>query len=314
MSRTGQTSRLVDCGLVALLAVLLGIPYALTKISLATIPPLTGAAARVLLAAMVLWAFVFASRSSLKALRGSTARLFVQGCICWVAPYALLAYGQASVTSAHAAILNSTTPLFVCLISLVWTRHELLTWGRLFGVLAGVAGVMLVAGTGAAGEMGQSGLGEAAIIGASVSSAAAAIHGRRFNNMPAELVAAGSLACGAAVLVPLCLCVGAPFRGVPSVASVAALFVNAIAATGLASVIYFRLLRRIGSMGTTSVSYLRPAVGVLIGCACMGESLSGTAVLGLLAILLALTGINAQGVFRKTVVVSARALPTEGAA
>jgi hypothetical protein len=41
--------------------------------------------------------------------------------------------------------------------------------------------------------------------------------------------------------------------------------------------IYFRLIRTIGSMGTASVSYLKPAVGILVGCTLMGESLTWTA-------------------------------------
>jgi drug/metabolite transporter (DMT)-like permease len=282
----------VDYGLIVLLGVLLGIPYALTKISQTTIPPLTGVAVRVALAAVVLWIYVIVTKVKISALRGHGPRLFVQGCISSVIPYALIAYGQMSVNSALAAILNSTTPLFVCVLSLLWTRHETVTIGRLVGVSAGLAGVVLIAGTNSLTNFGQGTFGQIAIILATVSSAIAAIQGRRFNDIPPALAAAGALSCGAFILVPLSFVVDAPLHSSPSAASVAALLVNAIFATALRSVIYFRLLRTIGSMGTTSVSYLKPAVGVIVGYALMGEVVSWPAMIGLIAILFGVAAIN----------------------
>ena len=282
----------MDYGLLILLGILLGIPYALTKISQTTIPPLTGVAARVLLAAIVLWVFVFASGVKLSISRGCARRLFIQGLISCVIPYTLIAYGQTTVNSSLAAILNSTTPLFVCVIGLLWTRHELLTVGRVVGVSAGLSGVVLIAGANSLIGIGQNSFGQAAVILASVSSAVAAIQGRRLNDVPPELAAAGTLTCGAVILVPLSFVVEAPLHSTPSAGSIAALLLIAFVATALRSVIYFRLLRTIGSMGTTSVSYLKPAVGVLIGFTLMGEELTSTAAMGLLAILLGVAAIS----------------------
>ena len=55
MRRHGQTAPSLEFGLLLLLGVLWGIPYALTKISLETIPPITLVAARVSLDAAALW-------------------------------------------------------------------------------------------------------------------------------------------------------------------------------------------------------------------------------------------------------------------
>jgi drug/metabolite transporter (DMT)-like permease len=292
MGENVKIARPVDYGLLVLLGVLLGIPYALTKISQTTIPPLTGVAIRLLIAAIVLWIFALASRAKLSILKDYISRLFVQGCISCAIPYTLIAYGQTSVNSALAAILNSTTPLFVCLISLIWTQREPLRLGRMVGVSAGLAGVVMIAGANSLTGLGKDVFGQAAIILATVSSAVAAIQGRRFNDVPPELAAAGTLTCGALVLVPLCFVVDAPLHFTPSAGSVVALLVNAIFATALRSVIYFRLLRTIGSVGTTSVSYLKPAIAVLIGVTLMGEALTWTAMIGLLAILFGVAAIN----------------------
>jgi drug/metabolite transporter (DMT)-like permease len=292
MQTLGKTAGLFEFVLLMLLGILSGVPYALTKIALATIPPITMVAARVSLAAIVLWIAVFALRSKLPKRRDFIPRLFVQGCLACILPYTLLAFGQRSVDSALAAILNSTTPLFVCLISLVWTRHETLSFGRLFGVSIGMAGVIMIAGASALPGIGQSTFGQATIILATVASAVSVIHGRQFADIAPEITAAGTLTSAALVLVPLCLIVETPLQSAPSAASIAALFVNAIVATALGFVVYFRLIRTIGSMGTASVGYLKLAVGVLIGCTLMGETLTWTAGVGFLAILLGVAAIN----------------------
>ena len=127
----------LEAALLVLLGFLWGIPYALNKVSLATIPPMTGVAARVSLAAIALWIIVFMLKCKMPSRRDFIPRVFVQGLIGCLVPYTFIAFAQQSVDSSLAAILNSTTPLFVCLISLAWTRHEPLTFGRLFGVSIG---------------------------------------------------------------------------------------------------------------------------------------------------------------------------------
>jgi len=281
-----------DYGLIVLLGILLGIPYALTKISQTTIPPLTGVAARVVLAAIALWIVVFTSRIELSALKKYAPLLLLQGMISCAVPYTLIAYGQLTINSALAAILNSSTPVFVCLISFFWTRHEPLNFNRLVGVAAGLAGVVMIAGVNALRGIGNEIFGLAAIIVATVCSAIAAIQGRRLNDIPPALAAAGTLSCGAIALVPFCFVIDAPFHTTPSAGSLTALFVNAIFGTALRSVIYFRLLRTIGSMGTTSAGYLKPAVGVIVGCTLLDESLTWAAMLGLLAVSVGVAAIN----------------------
>jgi drug/metabolite transporter (DMT)-like permease len=292
MYKLGKTAGPFELVLLLLLGILWGMPYALTKVSLTTIPPITLVAARVSLAAIALWITVFVLKRKLPDRRDLIPRLFVQGCLACILPYTLLAFGQRSVDSALAAILNSTTPLFVCLIGLAWTRHEALSFGRLFGVSTGLAGVIMIAGVSAWPGVGQSAFGQATIILATVASAISVIHGRRFADVAPEIAAAGTLTAAALVLVPLCFIVETPLRSVPSAASVVALFVNAIVATAFGFVVYFRLIQTIGSTGTASVGYLKLAVAVLIGYMLMGEALTWTAAAGFLAILLGIAAIN----------------------
>src|SRR5215213_3369938 len=127
----------LDFGLVLLLGILWGSPYALTKISLETIPPITLVATRVSLAAAALWLIAMLRGCEIPKQRSFIGMLFVQGIITCVGPYTLIAFGQLTVDSGLAAILNSTAPLFVGVIGVLWTRHEPVTSRRMFGAAIG---------------------------------------------------------------------------------------------------------------------------------------------------------------------------------
>jgi len=287
-----KAAPILEIGLLLLLGFLWGIPYALTKISLTTIPPITLVAARVTLAAVALWIVVFAMGVTTPTAPRIAARLFLQGVLGCVIPYTLITFGQQSVDSSLASILNSTAPLFLCLISLMWTRQERPKAGRLLGVTIGFGGVIMIAGAGAFTGLGKAALGQSAILAATLSSAIGIIHARRFGDIAPEVVAAGTLTSAALVLVPLCLLFESPFSATPSATALAALAVNAVIATALGFVIYFRLVRTVGSVGTASVGYLRLGFGVLFGCVFMGEPLTWTTGIGLVAIMVGVGAIN----------------------
>jgi drug/metabolite transporter (DMT)-like permease len=174
----------------------------------------------------------------------------------------------------------------------LWTHHEPVTSRRIFGVAIGFGGVIAVAGASALFGLGQSVAGQTAIILATISSAFSVIQGRRFDSIAPELVSAGMLTSAAIVLVPFSFIVEAPWQVSPSAPSIIALLVNAIIATALGFAIYFRLIRTVGSMATASVGYLKPAVGVLLGCLIFGEPFTVAMALGLFAILLGVAIIS----------------------
>jgi drug/metabolite transporter (DMT)-like permease len=93
--------------------------------------------------------------------------------------------------------------------------------------------------------------------------------------------AAGSLLCGAAILIPFSVMVDRPWTLAPSTSSTLALLALAILSTALAFVIYFRLILTLGSVGTTAQAYLRVPLGVALGVLFLGETLSSTAWVGL---------------------------------
>jgi drug/metabolite transporter (DMT)-like permease len=292
------------CVLTAL-AILWGAPFGLTKIGLETITPITLVAARVTIAAVVLWTIVLVIRGrDLPRRPGLAGELFAHGCLNCVVPYTLIAWGQQTVESSLATVLNSVAPIFVWLITWGWTRHEPITPARLLGIAAGLAGVISVVGIGGLKSFGQDLAGQMAILLATLSLALAVTYGRRFADIPPEVTAAGMLAWSAVVLVPLCVLLERPLSLVPSTQSLVALLINAVFSTALGFILYFRLVRTVGPMGTSSVGYLKTAVGVLIGCALLGEVFTPPLAVGLVGIAIGVVAINRRLVWPQTATLS----------
>ncbi|MDQ0509948.1 DMT family transporter [Ancylobacter amanitiformis] len=263
------------------LSTLWGASYTFIKIGVETIPPVTLIAARTLIAGVVLLAVM--GYRGLALPRGAPIwrRFLFQACLNSVVPFTLIAWAETSTDAGLAAILNSMTPIFAFLMTALITRHEPVTGAKMFGVAVGLAGICLVVGMQALQGVGREVWAQLAIVLATLCYAGAAIFGRNFRGLHPILPAAGSLVCGAAILLPASLIVDRPWTLAPSLASVLALLALSVFSTALAFVIYFRLIDTLGSVGTTAQAYLRVPIGVAIGVLVLGESLSGTAWVGL---------------------------------
>ena len=276
-----KTNIVVELGLLLLLAALWGASYSFIKVGVATIPPITLIAARTLIAGLILIVII-----RLRGLRLPTdaltwKRFLFQACLNSVVPFTAIAWAEQTTEAGLAAILNSTTPIFTFLITLLITRHEAVTSRRLFGVAAGLAGTCLIIGVQALTGLGNELWAQLAIIAATICYAGAAIFGRNFKSLDPMLPAAGSLISGAIILIPLSLIVDQPWTLTPSANSVFALLGLAVLSTAAAFTIYFRLIHTLGSVGTTAQAYLRVPIGVGIGAIFLGERLTSTAWLGL---------------------------------
>jgi drug/metabolite transporter (DMT)-like permease len=280
-----QSKTTTELALLLVLATLWGASYTFIKLGVATIPPVTLIAARTLIAGAVL-VVVIRSRGLALPRDGATWRRFLfQACLNSVIPFTLIAGAERTVDAGLATILNSTSPIFAFLLTVAITRHEAVTARKLLGVVAGIAGTCLIVGVEALGGIGEELLAQLAIVAATICYAGAAIFGRGFKQLDPIMPAAGSLICGAAILVPLSLVVDRPWTLAPSTESIAALLGLAVFSTALAFVIYFRLVGTLGSVGTTAQAYLRVPIGVAIGAVWLGETPGKTAWLGLACVI-----------------------------
>jgi drug/metabolite transporter (DMT)-like permease len=224
---------------------------------------------------------------------GTWRRFLIQACLNSAIPFTLIAWGERLVDAGLATVLNSTAPIFVFLLTAVITRHEAVTLRKLLGVVSGMAGVCLIVGAEALSGFGEQLLAPLAIVAATICYAGAAIFGKTFKDLDPILPAAGSLICGAAILVPASLLIEQPWNLMPSRDSMLALIGLSVFSTALALVIYFRLVHTLGSVGVTSQAYLRVPIGVAIGVVFLGEQLTVVAWLGLACVVVGVAAMTA---------------------
>lgn len=270
-----------ELALLLALSTLWGASYSFIKIGVETIPPVTLIAARTLIAGAILVAILCWRGLRLPQDRQTWAHFLFQACLNSVVPFTLIAWAQQTVDASLTTILNSTSPIFAFLLTALVTRHEAVTGRKLFGVCAGLAGICLIVGTSTLGGLGRELWAQLAIVAATVCYAGAAIFGKGFKGLDPMLSAAGSLLCGAVVLLPVSLVADRPWTLTPAPESVIALLALSVFSTALAFVIYFRLVRTLGSVGTTAQAYLRVPVGVAMAALFLGETPAPTAWIGL---------------------------------
>jgi len=280
-ARPHNPNMAVELALLLLLATLWGASYSFIKLGVATIPPITLIAARTLVAGVLLLAIMRWRGLRLPKDAATWRRFLFQACLNSVIPWTLIAWGERSLDAGLATILNSTSPIFTFFLTLAMTRHETLSARKLFGVVAGMAGICLIVGVQALAGLGVQLTAEIATVTATICYAGGAIFSRGFRDLDPMAPAAGSLLCGAAILVPASLVIDRPWTLAPSTGSLLALVGLAVFSTALAFVIYFRLITTLGSVGTTAQAYLRVPIGVALGVIFLGESLTSTAWIGL---------------------------------
>jgi drug/metabolite transporter (DMT)-like permease len=258
------------------LSALWGGTFFFAKVALAELPPFTVVFARVALAAVALNVALIATSGGL--FRGGRPwrAFFAMALLNNAVPFSLIAWGQTQIGSGLASILNATTPLFTVMLAHFLTGDEKITGAKAAALLAGLAGVVLLIGPdvlydGATGVRGQF-----ACMAASLCYAFAGIYGRRFQSLGIRSMeaAAGQVTASAMLILPIMVVVDRPWElAVPSPTVCVALAAAALLSTALGYVLYFRILAAAGATNLLLVTFLMPAMAILLGSAVLGERL-----------------------------------------
>ncbi|HEX3606139.1 MAG TPA: DMT family transporter [Candidatus Dormibacteraeota bacterium] len=294
-----------------ILAALLGASFLFIRVSVIEVPPLGVVEARLALGAVAiaLYALVRGQRSALAGLRRPAAAAV--GMVSAGLPYLCFAWGETRVASGVAAICNSAAPLFSALLAQALPNRpqsERLTPARATGLAVGLGGVVaLVAVSGLGGEVDLLGLG--VLLCAPVLYAIGAFLARRTFAGESPLVPAVSANGLAALLIlPFALAAGRPAHGV-SIQATLSLVALGVGGTGIAYVLYYRLLESLGATGALTVTYLLPGFALFYGAVFLGEPVRPVAVLALALILAGTALTNGVRLRRRPPVVPGQAEP-----
>ena len=208
-------------------------------------------------------------------------------------PIFLISWGERTIDSAVASILNATVPLFTILIAHFWLNDDKITLQKALGLLVGFGGVILLLSKDLSASGHNSVRGQGAVILAAIFYAWSAVFARRATQHVA------GLARGAAPLITATIFmwliapfVEKPFR-IPTLPLtwVAALWLG-ILGSGLAFIMFYYLIHEIGPTRATLVTYLFPVGGVIFGVIFLGEYLSWELLAGTFLILGSLVVVN----------------------
>jgi drug/metabolite transporter (DMT)-like permease len=286
-----------EWGMLLLLSLLWGGSFFFVGVAVKELPPLTIVAARVTLAAALLWLSAPLTGLSSRRTLCHFASLASMGLLNNAIPFVLIVSGQTRLASGFASILNASTPIFTVIAAHFLTENEKLTTRRLAGALFGLIGVAIMMGADLAHGLTTHLAAEFAILGAAVSYALASIYGRRFRGLglaPID-VATGQITASSLMLLPLALLVDRPWSlPTPSLAVIAAVVAIAALSTALAYIVYFRILAGAGATNVVLVTLLAPASSILLGALVLGETLAPSHFLGLATIAIGLALIDGR--------------------
>jgi drug/metabolite transporter (DMT)-like permease len=269
--------------LFASVSLIWGVPYLFIKIALDDgASPMLVAWGRVAIGAALLLPIAW-RLGYLDGLRAKTKPLVAFSIAECGLPWWLIPLGEQHVSSSLAAILIASLPLVTALLAFRVDHTERVAGLRLVGLFIGLAGVVLLLGVDVGGR-GSEILGALAILGATLCYAAGLfIVKRHFSDVNPIGAVAAALAISTVMLAP------AGIGSIPG-AEVSAGAIGSIAVLGavcsaLALILFFNLIADVGATRASVITYVNPAVAVVLGVALLDESLGAAAVAGMLLIL-----------------------------
>jgi drug/metabolite transporter (DMT)-like permease len=242
---------------------------------------------RLVLGALVLSSMALVRRVTLHLPARAWAHMAVAALLANVFPYLLLSYGEGDgrASAGVAGVLVGGTPLLTMLIATLALREERAGARQIFGFVAGFVGVVIVLApwNDAHGSLAA----RTACLGAALSYAAGYVYVRKF--LSGMGIAPLTLAATQLVAASVLQAVVTPFFPwqAPSIDLniVLAVLALGVLSTGLANILYFRLIQDVGATNAAAVDYLVPVFAILFGVLTLGEPITWNLIAGGLVVL-----------------------------
>jgi drug/metabolite transporter (DMT)-like permease len=246
------------------------VEYALTALT-----PIGVAFWRTAFGALAMLIAIVIYRSKLPRSFGAWRKMTIAGMLMSSIPFSLFAFAQTYVTSALASILNAVTPIATVIVMLIAFRNEKLKPHVIVGLLVGLVGVLLVLGV-------WQGFGDnepMAIVALLVAVTCYGIGTPYVRKHIAPLKLAtevsvfGQIGTAAITLLPVYLLSGEYLTAVPSLQAVASVVAMGALGSGVAYLLFYKVLDVVGSAIASSVTYITPVIAVILGVLLLNEDL-----------------------------------------
>ena len=208
-------------------------------------------------------------------------------------PIFFISWGEQTIDSAVASILNATVPLFTIVVAHYVLQDDKMTAQKVLGLLVGFAGVVVLLSEDLLASAHNSLIGQAAVILASVFYAGSAVFARKLtSHVPVTVRGAMPLITSTIFMWIVGPLVERPFI-IPSlpITWIALLWLG-ILGSGLAVIMLWYLIHEVGPTRASLVTYLFPIGGVILGVIFLNEHLSWQLIAGTLLIVASLAVVN----------------------
>lgn len=281
-------------GAFGLLGLVWGSSFLWIKLALREVPPFTLVGYRLLFGLIGMALVIAVVRPRFPRRIGIWMPLLLLGLTNTALPFVLISWGEQSIDSAMASILNSTVPLFTLVIAHFALSDERITWDRALGLLIGIFGVrVLVGGNLDLDNLNGQLAGQAAVLTAALFYAASAVFARKMlRNVHFIAQAAVPLVSGDIVIWMAAARLEAPLLLPQLQLTWFSLLWLGLLGSCLAYLLYYYLLSTIGPTRSTMVTYLFPVVGVLLGVLFLQEQLDWRLLAGGGLVLLGILIVN----------------------
>lgn len=262
--------------LLLLLACLWGPSFLFIKIAVGEVPPIMLAALRIALAALILNLLLFLKKERLPLSLGYWKKVFIAGLFAQAIPFVLINWGEQYVDSSLASVLNGLMPLFTIIFAHFMISDERLTNNKIFGLLLGFLGLLVLVMPSLLRGANGSFLGILSITVATASYGIGLAYIRKhFSNAQSFKAPAAQLLSVSIYLIPIAFLAYPDFSiWSVSAAGIGSILVLAIFGTAIAFIVYFKLIEQSSAGYASLVTYIMPVFGVVLGVVFLDEPLT----------------------------------------
>ena len=246
------------------------VEYALTALT-----PIGVAFWRTTFGALAMLIAILIFRSKLPTSFDVWRKMTIAGMLMSSVPFTLFAFAQTYVTSALASILNAVTPIATVIVMLIAFRSEKLMPHVVVGLVVGLFGVLIVLGV-------WQGFGDNEPLAILALLLAVTCYGigtpyiRKYIaplKLSTEVSVFGQIGTAAITLLPIYLLSGEYFTSVPTLPAIASVVAIGALGSGVAYLLYYKVLDVVGSAIASSVTYITPIIAVILGVLILNEDL-----------------------------------------
>lgn len=284
-----HANRFINWLALAALVVMFGSAFLFTKFAVQGIPPIFVVAGRIFIGAIVLLFIAYWQGERLRSLLPYWKILFLLALTGNCIPFFVITWGQQYVDSSLAGILMAMMPLTTVVLAHFFVQGEKINRNKIIGFCLGFIGVVVLMQPDLvlSNELNWLQLlAMLSVLSGAVSYAVNSIVAHSLPKISLSLISAGVLVVASMMIVPFALFDGFAWWAEADWVSLSSVLFLGVFPSGVATIIYFSVIRHAGPAFLSQINYLIPVWAVMLGIALGGEQLTIHALIALVVILI----------------------------